>query len=185
MNCCDGVKFPVDLYIVHEAAMGRELPKQVRIDCTGLGGHDLGGNTPWHICLRTDRHGQSIYGPSLAAMETTSYDSRRRPLHTVALGLTKATHEFLVLHYFATDSANSWDSFLAEHLPEGTWPMADEPRGTALAMFQTCHLAPSYRRLPHPTWTDCISLILDLLLGAGKLRYLSTHQAFRQVLTVD
>ena len=31
-HCCEGVKFPVDLYIVHEAAMGRELPKQVRID---------------------------------------------------------------------------------------------------------------------------------------------------------
>ena len=89
-------------------------------------------------------------------------------------------HEFLVLHFFATDSANSWYSFLVEHLPEGAWPMADERRHTALAMFQTCHVAPSYRRLPHPTWTDCISLILDLILGAGKLRYLSTHPSAKK-----
>ena len=39
----EGVKLPVDLYIIHEAAMDRELPKEIRIDCTGLRGHDLGG----------------------------------------------------------------------------------------------------------------------------------------------
>ena len=27
----------------------------------------------------------------------------------VGLGLTKATHEFVMLHYFATDSAQIWD----------------------------------------------------------------------------
>ena len=33
----EGVKLPVDLYILHEAAMDRELPlKEIRIDCTGL-----------------------------------------------------------------------------------------------------------------------------------------------------
>ena len=112
-----GVQLPVDLYIVHEAAKDRDLPKVIRIDCTGLGGHDLGGAGPWHICLRSDRHGQSIYGPSLATMETTAYDPRKRPVHTVALGLTKAMHEFLTLHYFATDSASSWDTFLADHMP--------------------------------------------------------------------
>ena len=59
-----GVQLPVDLYIVHEAALDRNLPKVIRIDCTGLGGHDLGGAEPWHICLRSDRHGQNIYGPT-------------------------------------------------------------------------------------------------------------------------
>ena len=62
-NKGEGVKLPVDLYIIREAAPDRALPKEIRIDCTGLGGHDLGGDTPWHICLRSDRHGQSIYGP--------------------------------------------------------------------------------------------------------------------------
>ena len=116
-----GVQLPVDLYIVHEAAIDRELPREIRIrnDCTGLGGHDLGGEEPWHICFRSNRHGQSIYGPSLAAMETTAHDPRKRPVHTVALGLTKAMHEFLTLHYFATDSASSWDTFLTERMPMG------------------------------------------------------------------
>ena len=30
----------------------------------------------------------------------------------VALGLTKAMHEFLTLHYFAIDSAAGWDELL-------------------------------------------------------------------------
>ena len=41
------------------------------------------------------------------------------------------------------------------------------------------HIAPSYRRLSHPTWTTCISLLLDLLLGAGKTRYLCTRPTAR------
>ena len=175
----EGVQLPVDLFIVHEAAIDRELPKEIRIDCTGLVGHDLGGEEPWHICFRSDRHGQSIYGPSLAAMETTAHDRRKRPVHTVALGLTKAMHEFLTLHYFATDSASSWDTFLTELMPNGTWPGADERRQCALDMFAKSHIAPSYRRLPHPTWTTCISLLLDLLLGAGKARYLCTRPTTR------
>ena len=97
-NNSKGVQLPVDLYIVYEAATDRELPREIRIDCTGLSGHDLGGEEPWHICLRSDRHGQSIYGPSLATMETTAHDPRKRPVHTVALGLTKAMHEFLALY---------------------------------------------------------------------------------------
>ena len=47
----------VDLFVVHKAASDRNLPDIVRIDCTGLGGHDLSGPIPWHICVRTDRHG--------------------------------------------------------------------------------------------------------------------------------
>ena len=175
-----GVQLAVDLYIVHEAAIDRELPREIRIDCTGLGGHDLGGEEPWHICFRSDRHGQSIYGPSLATMETTAHDPRKRPVHTVALGLTKAMHEFLTLHDFATDSASSWDTFLAERMPKGILPGADERRQGALDMFAKCHIAPSYRRLPHPTWTTCIGFLLDLLLGAGKTRYLCTRPTRHQ-----
>ena len=167
-----GVVLPVDMYIVHESAPDRRLPQVIRIDCTGLGGHDLGGVEPWHICFRSDRHGQNIYGPSLAIMETTTYHPKKRPVHTVALGLTKAMHEFLTLHYFATDSAESWDTLVA---------IADERRQTALFMFEKCHIAPSYRRLPHPTWTSCINLLLDLLLGAGKARYLCTRPTARHL----
>ena len=37
-----GVELPVDMYVVHEAAPDRDLPDIIRIDCIGLGGHDLG-----------------------------------------------------------------------------------------------------------------------------------------------
>ena len=150
-----------------------DMPKVFRIDCTGLGGHDLRGDTPWHLCIRTDRHGQSVYGSSVAAIETTHTDRHHRHVYTVAL--TKAVNEFLVLYYFATDSASSWDAFLSDHLPDGTWPHADIRRHNALAMFAKCHVAPSYRRLPHGTLTDCVSLLVDLLLGTGKQRYLCTN----------
>ncbi len=137
------------MFIVHESAPDRGLPEVIRIDCTGLEGHDLGGPEPWHVCLRSDRHGQNIYGPSLATIETTIHHSKKRPMHIVALGLTKAMHEFLTLHYFAIDSAASWDTLLAQKIPEATlYPNADERRQTALDMFNKCHIAPSYRRLP-------------------------------------
>ena len=108
------------MFIVHESAPDRGLPEVIRIDCTGLEGHDLGGPEPWHVCLRSDRHGQNIYGPSLATIETTIHHSKKRPMHIVALGLTKAMHEFLTLHYFAIDSAASWDTLLAQKIPEAT-----------------------------------------------------------------
>ena len=36
---------------------------------------------------------------------------------TTALRISKAAHEFLVFHYFATDSIVYWNSFLHEVLP--------------------------------------------------------------------
>ena len=169
--------FTVQAYrdVVHEAAPDRNLPDIVRIDCTGLGGHNLGGPIPWHICVRTDRHGQSIYGPSLATVETTVHHPQRRPRHIAALGLTKAMHEFLTLHYFATDSAAGWEELLLKRLPEATLLKASARRLIALDMFEKSHIAPSHRRLPHPSWTTSFGLLVDLLLGAGKTRYLNTR----------
>ena len=44
----------------------------------------------------------------------------------------------------------------------------------AIDMFEKSHIAPSHRRLPHLSWTTSISLLMDLLIGAGKTRYLNT-----------
>ncbi len=68
-------------------------------------------------------------------------------MHTVALGLTKAMHKFLTLHYFATDSAARWDDVLAKPLPHASLLNTDERRQAALDMFYKCHIAPSYRRV--------------------------------------
>lgn len=77
------------------------MPPVVRVDCTGLDGHDLGGPHPYHLCIRSDKHSQEVYGPSVAALETMRYDHRSEKT-VVAMGRTKEMHEFLVLHYFAT-----------------------------------------------------------------------------------
>ena len=79
-----------------------EGPQLVSIDCTGLGGHDLGGFKDYDICLRTDKHSQSIYGPSVTPLESPGRDGAHQ-VTLVALGGSKAMQEFLVLHYLATD----------------------------------------------------------------------------------
>ena len=81
-------------------------------------------------------------------------------------------HEFLVLHYLATDSAREWDVFLDSCLPECTWVRAGSRRALALHMYDKCHIAPSHRRFAHSSWIAGMKLMLDLLLGARKHRYL-------------
>ena len=41
------------------------------MEATGLGGRDLSYPIPWDISIRSDKEGQSVYGPSLAPMEET------------------------------------------------------------------------------------------------------------------
>ena len=149
-------------------------PQLVNIDCTGLGGHDLGGFKDYDICIRTDKHGQSIYGPSVTPLESPGRDGEHH-VSLVALGGSKAMHEFLVLHYMATDSAEEWDTFLDLCLPHCTWIRAGSRRALALHMFDKCHVAPSHRRLAHPSWIASMKLMLDLLLGARQKRYLRSR----------
>ena len=48
-------------------------------------------------------------------------------------------------------------------------------RALALHMFDKCHIAPSHRRLAHPSWVASMKLMLDLLIGAHKKRYLCSR----------
>ena len=114
----------------------------------------------YDICIRTDKHGQAIYGPSVAPLESTATRNRQK-VSIVALGATQAMHEFLVLHYLATDSAQGWDDFFAQCLPR---------RATAMNLFDTSHVRPSHTRFAHHSWTASMNLLLDLLMRTGKLR---------------
>ena len=94
------------------------------MEATGQGGRDLLYPIPWDISIRSDKEGQSVYGPSLASMEE-KVDSVDVPgifggtetVQVTALGRSKAAHEFLVLHYFGLDSAKHWDVLMSEVLP--------------------------------------------------------------------
>ena len=96
------------------------------------------------------------------------FSKRTHQVTLVALGGSKAMHEFLVLHYLATDSAREWDQ-----LP------ASVHMGTCRFSAGAC---PTHvRQLPHcpfpqtvcPPFLDCGNeVMLDLLLGARKHRYL-------------
>ena len=85
-----------------------ELRKTLAVECTGLGGAELNSPTPWDLLVRTGRHHEEVYGPSLARLEFPGAFNKENVSY-VGLGLTKATHEFVMLHYFATDSAQIWD----------------------------------------------------------------------------
>ena len=137
--------------------------------------HDLGGFKDYDICLRTDKHSQFIYGPSVTPLESPGRDGTHQ-VTLVALGGSKAMHEFLVLRYLATDSAQEWDVFLDSCLPRCTWVRAGPRRALALHMYNKCHIAPSHRRFAHPSWIAGMKLMLDLLLRARKHRYLRTRQ---------
>ena len=138
------------------------LRKSLSVECTGLGGADLNSPHPWDLLIRTGRHHEDVYGPSLARLEFPGAYNQQNVMY-VGLGLTKATHEFVILHYFATDSAQIWDDL--ESMRNLTFVHAPTRRAKALRALRKSHVAPSYRRLPHPLWTGCMTMILRLCLG--------------------
>ena len=157
-----------------------QMPEVVHIEATGLGGKDLGVEGPWDISIRTDPEGQNVYGPSLATVEDIVIEPCQSggtsAKHVASLGMSKATHEFLTLHYFALDSAEWWERILGELLPNAQFPAAVIRRTFAYQMFMAAHIAPSHRRPPHPVWEDSLCLIADLLFGNSMDRYVGAMQ---------
>ena len=78
------------------------------------------GSTEANIVIRSDQHGQNIYGPSMCTIESSQPSSLigiNGKVQATALGISKASHEFLTLHYVATDSAPQWNLVVAKQLP--------------------------------------------------------------------
>ena len=141
------------------------LRKKLFAECTGLGGAELGSPAPWDLLVRAGRHHEEVYGPSLARLEGAGL-ANETLVQYVGLGLTKASHEFLMLHYFATDSAQVWDDLDATQ--DLVFPHAPTRRAHAYQALLASHVAPSYRRMPHPLWSSCMTLILRLCLGVAR-----------------
>ena len=183
-------EFPLRVQVHPPTRDQAHMPDVVHIEATGLGGRDIGFPERWDISIRTDPEGQNVYGPSLATVEDIVIEPNgtggQWTKHVTALGLSKATHEFLILHYFALDSAEWWERILGELLPNARFPGAVVRRTVAVQIFADVHIAPSHRRYPHPVWVDSFSLIADLLLGCGVGRYLGAMQgpAFQQEVAV-
>ena len=110
----------------------RHLPETLQVEATGLGGRDLVYPFPWDISIRSDNEGQSIYGPSLARMEekvdVPGLFGGTESVQLTVLGRSKASNEFLVLHYFGLESAKHWDALLTEVLPAVQLPGASARR---------------------------------------------------------
>ena len=93
--------YPLQLIVVPGEETQRHLPETLHVETTGLEGRDLLYPIPWDISIRSDKEGQSIYGPSLAPMEETvdvpGIFGGTETEQVTALGRSKAAHEFLVL----------------------------------------------------------------------------------------
>ena len=48
----------------YNGARAKVTPEPVLVECSGLGGGDLQLAQPWHVCIKTNKHNQRIYGPS-------------------------------------------------------------------------------------------------------------------------
>ena len=97
--------------------------------------------------------------------------------------MSKASNEFLVLHYFGLDSAKHWDALLTEVLPAVRLPGASARRASAVGMFEDSHIAPSHRRMAHVLWTDSMTLIWTLLTEWGAIPAPLTHWPLTSALT--
>ena len=154
---------PLKLVVRPEKDIQRHLPDTLHVEATGLGGRDLTYPIPWDISIRSDKEGQPVYGPSLAPLEETvmvdGMFGGTETLQVSALGRSKAAHEFLLLRYFALDSAKHWDEVLTHVLPAVRLPGASARRATALEVYRASHIQPSHRRMPHVLWTDSVTLI--------------------------
>ena len=173
-------EFPLRVLTLPLTRDHAQMLEVVNIEATGLGGKDLGVVGPWDISIRTDSKGQNVYGPSLATVEDVVLEPCQSggtsTKHVTSLGMSKATHEFLTLHYFALDSAEWWERILGELLLNAQFPDAVVRRTIAYKMFTAVHIAPSHRRPPHPVWEDSLCLIADLLFGNGMDRYVGAMQ---------
>ena len=150
--------------------------KSLSVECTGLGGSDLNSPTPWDLLIRTGRHHEEVYDPSLARLEFPGAYNQENVMY-VGLGLTKATYEFVMLHYFATDSAQIWDDL--DSMCHLTFAHAPTRRARAFRALQLSHVAPSYRRLPHPLWTNSMTMFffsIAALLTTVAVKYLLESQ---------
>ena len=159
--------------------------RKCTLDATGLGGNDLPSLTKADITVRTDKHKQNIYGPSMTTVESVTKCHIFGKTATTALGISKAAHEFLVLHYFATDSIIYWNSFIHEVMPLLPLPVPAVRRAEVVELLQRIHIAPSHRRMPHHTWKDALSLVMDLLFGSGKRRYFSMARVWQRASRVN
>ena len=104
---------------------------------------------------------------------------------SAALGISEAAHEFLVLHYFATDSIPYWNAFIHEVMPLVPLPTPAVRRAEVEELLRRTHIAPSHRRTPHHTWKDALSLVMDLLLGFGKRRYFNMARVWQRATSVN
>ena len=117
------------------------------------------------------KKGSRVYGRMEETVDVPGIFGGLATVQATALGRSKASHEFLVLHYFGLDSARHWDALLFDVLPAVQLPGASAGRATAVEMFESSHIAPSYRRMPHVLWTDSMTLIWNLLMGGRMGRY--------------
>ena len=120
----------------------RIAPNPVIVECRGLGGGDLTLAQPWHVCIRTNKHKQQVYAPSLALVEECVRLTDQSTVYVTGVGLTKSLHKFLALQYYATDSAACWYELLRGWFPHVQWTVPGRLRYSVRDIYKVYTLHP-------------------------------------------
>ena len=97
----------------YNGARAKLAPEPVIVECSGLGGGDLQLAQQWHVCIKTNKHNQRIYGPSMALVEESIRLPDKSMIHgahsivsnTPALGLVLFSRKYLA-------SDGKWQNFV-------------------------------------------------------------------------
>ena len=113
------------------------LPSIFQINCGGLGGRALEGDTPPHFHCTCPPVGESqVYGPSLPPADV--YEDQ---IIAVATGCTTGVHEVATLFAHTQDPFQKW-----EDLGLGKASLLYQ---RSQKVFESARLLPAHRRLPH------------------------------------
>ena len=144
----------------------RHLPETLHVEATGS------YPIPWNISIRSDKEGQSVYGPSLAPMEETvavpGPFGGTQTLQVTALGRSKSSWCCIILVWtvacIGMYSRRKSCLRFSSRVPQPAGPL----HWKCLA----------HRRMSHVLWTDSMTLIWNLLMGARMGRYTGSPDTF-------
>ena len=143
----------------------------------GFEASDLLSQNKADITVRTDKHKQNIYGPSMTTVESVTKCYIFGKTAAAALEISKPD-EFPVLHHFATDCIIYWNSFMHEVMPLPLLVPAVR-RAEVVELLQrsilhrhmdVCLTTPG-KMLSSLSWTCCFdleSVDVSAWLGCGK-----------------
>ena len=147
------------------------LPSIFQINCGGLGGKALEGDTPPHFHCTCPPVGESqVYGPSLSPADV--YEDQ---IIAVATGCTTGVHEVATLFAYTQDPCQKWEDL---GLGKASWLYQRSQQ-----VFKSARLLPAHRRLPHKAFLSGLWWKLHSLQPVRLVAYMPMLSCLQQVVS--